>query len=65
MTSFGIMLQATESKQNERSLCVIFLCAGLLTRGMIYELKRVLQEYNGRFCNISVIYDVAILLSIS
>ena len=41
LTSFGIMF-LTEEEENERSPCVALLCAGLLRRGMVYELERVL-----------------------
>ena len=30
-----------EAKENERSPSVALLCAGLLRRGMVYELERV------------------------
>ena len=42
-TSFGIeFLTEEEAKENERSPSVALLCAGLLRRGMVYELERVL-----------------------
>ena len=40
MTSFGIEFQTEEeAKENERSPSVAILCAGLLIRGMVYELE--------------------------
>ena len=63
MTSFGIEFQTEEeAKENERSPSVALLCAGLLRRGMVYELERVLQVCNGFLCSISVTYDGAVLL---
>ena len=50
------------SKENERSPSVALLCAGLLRRGMVYELERVLQVCNGFTCSMSVTYDGAVLL---
>ena len=41
---------------------VALLCAGLLRRGMVYELERVLQVCNGFLCSMSVTYDGAVLL---
>ena len=42
MTSFGIEFQTEEeAKENERSPSVALLCAGLLRRGMVYELEGV------------------------
>ena len=35
-----------EAKGNERSPSVALLCAGLLRRGMVYELERVLRVCN-------------------
>ena len=50
MTSFGIEFQTEEeAKESERSPSVAILCAGLLRRGMEYELERVLRVCNG-FC---------------
>ena len=44
LTSFGIEFQTEEeAKENERSPSVALLCAGLLRRGMVYELERVLR----------------------
>ena len=60
LTSFGIeFLTEEEAKENERSPSVALLCAGLLRRGMVYELKRVC---NGVLCSMSVTYDGAVLL---
>ena len=43
-TSFGIEFQTEgEAKENEQSPSVALLCAGLLRRGMVYELERVLR----------------------
>ena len=49
LTSFGIEFQTEEAKENERSQSVALLCAGLLRRGMVYELERVLQVCDGFF----------------
>ena len=51
-----------EVTENERSPSVSLLCAGLLRRGMVYELERVLCECDGLFCSMSVTYDGAVLL---
>ena len=52
LTSFGIEFQTEEeAKENERSPSVALLCAGLLRRGMVYELERVLQVCNGFLCS--------------
>ena len=59
LTSFGTKFQA---KENERSPSVALLCVGLLRRGMVYELERVLRVCNGFSCNMSVTYDGAVLL---
>ena len=60
LTSFGIEFQTEEeAKENERSPSVALLCAGLLRRGMVYELERVC---NGFLCSMSVTYDGAVLL---
>ena len=40
LTSFGIEFQ-TEAKEN-----FALLCAGLLRRGMVYELERVLRVHD-------------------
>ena len=49
LTSFGIEFQTEEeAKENERSPSVALLCAGLLRRGMVYELERVC---NGFLCS--------------
>ena len=62
-TSFGIEFQTEEeAKENERSPSVALLCAGLLRRGMAYELERVLWVCNGFLCSMSVTYDGAVLL---
>ena len=60
LTSFGIEFQTEEeAKENERSPSVALLCAGLLRRGMAYELERVCDVF---FCSISATYDCAVLL---
>ena len=46
-----------EAKENERSPNVALLCAGLLRRGMVYELERVLRVCNGLLCSMSVTYE--------
>ena len=43
LTSFGIEFQTEEEKENERSPSVALLCAGLLRRGMVHELERVMR----------------------
>ena len=63
LTSFGIELQTEEeAKENERSPSFALLCAGLLRRGMVYELKRVLRVCDGFSFNMSVTNDFAVLL---
>ena len=63
MTSFGIEFQTEEeAKANERSPSVALLCAGLLRRGMVYELERVLRVCNSFLCSMSVTYDGTVLL---
>ena len=48
LTSFGIeFLIEEEAKENEWSPSVAFLCAGLLRRGTVYELERVLRVCDG------------------
>ena len=62
LTSFATEFQTEEeAKENERSPSVAFLCAGLLRRGMVYELERVLRVCNGFLCSMSVTYDGAVL----
>ena len=59
MTSFGIEFQTEEeAKENERSPSVALLCAGLLRRGMVFELERVLRECYGFLCSMPVTYDI-------
>ena len=63
LTSFGIDFQTEEeAKEIERSQSVAILCAGLLRRGMMYELERVLWVCDGFFCCMSATYDGAVLL---
>ena len=63
LTSFGIKFQTEEeATKNERSPSFALLCAGLLRRGMVYELKRALRVRDGFFCSMSVTYDGAILV---
>ena len=63
LTSFRIEFQTEEeAKENERSPSVALLCAGLLRRGMVYELERVLRVCNGLLCSMPVTYDGAVLL---
>ena len=63
LTSFGIEFQTEEeANENERSPHVTLLCAGLLRRGMVYELERVLRVCNGSLCSMSATYDGAVLL---
>ena len=63
VTSFGTYFQTEEeAKENERSPSVVLLCSGLLRRGMVYEVERVLRECDGFICNMSATYDGAVLL---
>ena len=63
LTSFGIEFQTEEeARENERSPSVALLCAGLLRRGMAFELERVMQVCNGFSCSMSVTYNGAVLL---
>ena len=63
LTSFGIEFQTEEeAKENERSPSVALLCAGLLRRGMVYELERVLWVCDGFLRNMSATYEGAVLL---
>ena len=63
LTSFGIEFQTEEeAKENERSPSVALLCAGLLRRGMVYELERVLLVCDGILCSMSATYDGVVLL---
>ena len=63
LTSFGIEFQTEEeAKENERSPSVALLCAGLLRRGMVYELDRMLRVCDGFQCRMSASYDGAVLL---
>ena len=64
MTSFGIEFQTEEAEENERSPSVALLCAGLLRRGMVYELERVLRVCDGFCCSMSATYGGAVLLYI-
>ena len=63
LTSFGIEFQTEEeAKENERSTSVALLCAGLLRRGMVYELERVLRVCDVFLCCMSATYDGLVLL---
>ena len=63
MTSFGIEFQTEEeTRENERSLSVAVLCAGLLRSGMMYALVRALRMCDGFSCSMSATYDGAVLL---
>ena len=63
MISFGIEFHTgEEAKENEQSPSFALLCAGLLRRGMVYELERALRVCNGFLCSMSVTYDGAVLL---
>ena len=62
LTSFGMEFQTEEAKQNERSPRVALLCVGLLSRGMVIKLERVLRVSDGFFCSMSATYDGAVLL---
>ena len=62
-TSFGIEFQTEEeAKENEQSPSVALLCAGLLRRGMVYELERVMRVCDDFLCGMSATYDGAVLL---
>ena len=62
-TSFGTEFQTEEeAKEDERSPSVALLCAGILRRGMVHELERVLRVCDGFFCSMSATYDGAVLL---
>ena len=64
LTSFGIEFKTVEeAKENERSPSVAILCAGLLRRGLVHGLERVLQVFNGFLCSMSVTYDGAVSCS--
>ena len=63
LTSFGIEFQTEEeANEKERSPSAALLCAGLLRRGMVYELERVLRVCNGYLCGMSATYEGAVLL---
>ena len=63
LTSFGIEFQTEEeANENERSPSVALMCAGLLRRGMVQELERVLRVCNGFPCSMSVTYGCAVQL---
>ena len=63
LTSFGIEFHTEEeAKENERSPSVALLCAGLLRRGMVHELERVMRVCDGFLCSMSATYDGAVLL---
>ena len=63
LTSFGIEFQTEEeAKENERSPSVALLCAGLLRKGMVHGLERVMRVCDGFLCSMSATYDGAVLL---
>ena len=62
LTSFGIEFQTEEAKENERSPSIALLCAGLLRRGMVYELEQVMRVGDGFICSMSATYNGAVLL---
>ena len=63
MTSFGIEFQTKEeAKEIERSPSVALLSAGLMRRGMVYELERVLRVCEVFICSMSATHDGAVLL---
>ena len=48
LTSFGKEFQTEEeAKENKRSPSVALLCAGLLRRGMVHEMERVMRVCDG------------------
>ena len=58
LISFGMEFQTEEeAKENERSPSVALLCAGLLRRGMVYDVERLFSVCDGFFCSIPVTYD--------
>ena len=59
LTSFGKEFQAEDAKENKRSPSAAYLCTGLLRRGMVCELKRVLLKCDGFFHSISETYHGA------
>ena len=62
LTSFGIKFQTEEAKENKRSPSIALLCGGLLRRGMVHHLERVLRGCDGFFCSMSATNDGAVLL---
>ena len=63
LTSFLIEFHTEEeAKENERSPSVALMCEGLLRRGMVYDLERVMRVCDGFICSMSVTYDGAVLL---
>ena len=63
MTSIGIAFQTEEeAKESEQSPSVALPCAGLLRKGMVYELERVLRVCDSFFCSVSATYDGAVML---
>ena len=64
LTSFGIEFQTEEeAKENERSPSVALLCAGLLRRGMVYELERVLRVCNCQSVQLSKYGEAELLIA--
>ena len=51
-----------EANKDAQSTSVALLSAGLLRRGMVCELERVMRECDGFLCGSSVTYDGAVLL---
>ena len=51
-----------EAKENERSPSVTLLCAGLLRRGMVYDLERVMRMCDGFLFSKTETYDGVVLL---
>ena len=62
LTSFGIEFQTDEEAKKERSPSAALLCAGLLRRGIVYEMERLLRGCEGIFCSMSSTYDCPVLL---
>ena len=63
LISFGTEFHTEEeAKENERSPSVALLCAGLLRRGMVYELERVMRVCDGFLRSMSATYDGTVLL---
>ena len=63
-TKHHLESSSSEKKKlrSERSPSDALLCVGLLIRGMVYGLERVLRVCDGFSCSTSATYDGAVLL---